>query len=88
MAEQPAARSDGVRRVSTESTRNAAEALFREAHPGDRHGALIAGCRAAARVADVDHAQAFTVGALAVEEKSRATEIDMWLDVHWVRIAS
>lgn len=87
MAEQPAARSDGVRRVSTESTRAAAESLFREAHPGDRHGGLIAGCRAAARVADPDHAVGFTIGALADEEKVRAAEIDEWLDRNWARIA-
>lgn len=88
MAEQPAARSDGVRRVSTESVRAAAEGLFRAAHPGDRHGALIAGCRAAARVAHVDHAQAFPIGALADEETTRAREIDSWLDMHWTQIAS
>lgn len=87
MAEQPAARSDGVRRVSTESVRAAGESLFRAAHPDDRHGATIAGCRAAARVADPDHAVGFTIGALAVEEKVRAAEIDAWLDLHWVRIA-
>lgn len=87
MAEQPAARSDGVRRVSTESTRAAAEGLFREAHPDDRHGATIAGCRAAARVADPDHAVAMPIGSLADEERSRASEIDSWLDLHWARIA-
>lgn len=87
MAEQPAARSDGVRRVSTESVRAAGETAFRAAHPEDRHGALIAGCRAAARVADPDHVQAFTIGALADEETSRAAEIDTWLDLHWARIA-
>lgn len=73
--------------MSTESTRAAAESLFREAHPGDRHGALIAGCRAAARVADPDHAVAMPIGSLADEEKARATEIDAWLDMHWARIA-
>lgn len=87
MAEQPAARSDGVRRVSTESTRAAAESLFREAHPDDRHGATIAGCRAAARVADPDHAVAMPIGALAVEERARAGEVDTWLNQNWVRIA-
>lgn len=74
--------------MSTESIRATAENLFREAHPGDRTGALIAGCRAAARVADVDHVQAFTVGALAAEEKVRGAAIDIWLDQHWARIAS
>lgn len=74
--------------MSTESVRANAEAAFRAAHPGDRNGALIAGCRAAARVAHVDHAQAFTIGALADEEQSRAAEIDMWLDGEWARIAS
>lgn len=73
--------------MSTEGVRAAAEAAFRAAHPGDRHGALIAGCRAAARVADPDHVQAFTIGSLAVEEKVRAGEIDTWLDLHWARIA-
>ncbi|UEA25148.1 hypothetical protein LK464_03580 [Mycobacteroides abscessus subsp. abscessus] len=73
--------------MSTEGVRAAAEAAFRAAHPGDRHGALIAGCRAAARVAHVDHVQAFTIGALAAEETSRAAEIDSWLDLHWARIA-
>lgn len=87
MAEQPAARSDGFRCMSTDSVRAAAENLFRAAHPEDRHGALIAGCRAAARVADPDHAVAFPVGALAAEERSRASEIDSWLDLHWARIA-
>lgn len=87
MAQQPAA-CHGVRRVSTDSVRAAAEAQFRAAHPDDHRGALIAACRAAARVADPDHAVSFTVGALAVEEQSRATEIDAWLDVHWSGIAS
>ncbi|WOF19461.1 hypothetical protein IHV82_01395 [Mycobacterium avium] len=73
--------------MSTESTRAAAEGLFREAHPDDRHGATIAGCRAAARVADPDHAVGFTIGSLADEEKARAGEIDMWLDGEWARIA-
>ncbi|QZH66721.1 hypothetical protein [Mycolicibacterium farcinogenes] len=74
--------------MSTEGVRAAAECLFRAAHPGDRNGALIAGCRAAARVAHVDHAQAFTIGALAAEERARAAAIDAWLDSHWARIAS
>ncbi len=74
--------------MSTEGVRAAAENLFRAAHPDDRHGALIAGCRAAARVADVDHVQAFIVGALADEERSRASEIDSWLNQNWARIAS
>ncbi|WP_124712875.1 hypothetical protein [Mycolicibacterium nivoides] len=73
--------------MSTEGIRAAAENLFRAAHPADRHGALIAGCRAAARVADPDHVQAFTVGKLADEEKERSAEIDTWLDLHWARIA-
>lgn len=73
--------------MSTESTRAAAESAFRADHPGDRNGALIAGCRAAARVAHPDHAQPFTIGALADEEQSRAAEIDMWLDREWARIA-
>lgn len=74
--------------MSTESVRAAAEGLFREAHPGDRHGALIAGCRAAARVADPDHAVGFTIGALAAEERARAAAIDAWLDQKWAQIAS
>ncbi|GAB4910037.1 hypothetical protein MAHJHV65_00080 [Mycobacterium avium subsp. hominissuis] len=74
--------------MSTESFRAAAETAFRAAHPDDRHGALIAGCRAAARVADPDHVQAFTIGSLAVEETERAAEIDGWLNLHWARIAS
>lgn len=74
--------------MSTESVRASAEGLFREAHPDDRSGSLIAGCRAAARVAHVDHAVGFTIGALAAEEQSRAAAIDMWLDLHWARIAS
>ncbi|NOP95128.1 hypothetical protein [Mycolicibacterium fortuitum] len=74
--------------MSTESVRASAEAAFSAAHPGDRHGALIAGCRAAARVADPDHAVAFPIGALADEEKARAAEIDGWLNLHWARIAS
>lgn len=73
--------------MSTESIRAAAESLFRADHPDDRNGALIAGCRAAARVADPDHAVAFPVSALAVEEKVRAAEIDAWLDMHWSDIA-
>ncbi|WP_100522446.1 hypothetical protein [Mycobacteroides abscessus] len=73
--------------MSTESTRAAAENLFREAHPGDRHGALIAGCRAAARVAHPDHAVAFPIGSLAVEATERAAEIDTWLDRNWAQIA-
>ncbi|MFN6549524.1 hypothetical protein ACP6C7_03990 [Mycolicibacterium septicum] len=73
--------------MSTESIRAAAEGLFRAAHPGDRNGALIAGCRAAARVAHVDHAVAFSVGALAVEEAARAAAIDEWLDRNWADIA-
>lgn len=74
--------------MSTEGVRAAAEAAFRAAHPGDRHGALIAGCRAAARVADPDHAVGFIIGALADEERERAAEIDGWLNLHWARIAS
>ncbi|WP_301121614.1 hypothetical protein [Mycolicibacterium fortuitum] len=73
--------------MSTESIRAAAEAAFRADHPDDRHGALIAGCRAAARVAHVDHAVAMPIGSLADEEKTRASEIDAWLDMHWARIA-
>ncbi|MBE5451245.1 hypothetical protein [Mycobacteroides abscessus] len=73
--------------MSTESVRAAAENLFRAAHPDDRHGALIAGCRAAARVADPDHAVAFPIGSLADGERSRASEIDSWLDRNWARIA-
>lgn len=73
--------------MSTEGVRAAAEGRFRADHPDDRHGALIAGCRAAARVADPDHAVAMPIGALAVEERARATEIDAWLDMHWARIA-
>lgn len=73
--------------MSTESIRAAAEGLFRADHPDDRHGAAIAGCRAAARVADPDHVQAFTVGKLADEETTRAREIDSWLDRNWARIA-
>ncbi|MCV7204927.1 hypothetical protein H7J71_23215 [Mycolicibacterium peregrinum] len=73
--------------MSTEGVRAAAENLFRADHPGDRHGATIAGCRAAARVAHADHAVGFTVGALAVEEQGRAAEIDSWLDRNWARIA-
>ncbi len=73
--------------MSTESTRAAAENMYSAAHPEDRTGALIAGCRAAARVADPDHAVAFTIGSLAVEERSRAAEIDAWLDLHWAQIA-
>lgn len=87
MAEQPAARSDGFRCMSTESVRATAEAAFRATHPGDRSGALIAGCRAAARVADPDHVQAFTIGKLAAEERTRAAEIDAWLDRNWSQIA-
>lgn len=74
--------------MSTEGVRAAAEGLFRADHPDDRHGALIAGCRAAARVADPDHAVGFTIGSLADEERERAAEIDGWLNLHWVRIAS
>lgn len=74
--------------MSTESIRAAAEAVYRAAHPDDRHGALIAGCRAAARVADPDHAVAFSVGALAVEEQSRAAAIDTWLNQNWAQITS
>ncbi|SIN36504.1 hypothetical protein [Mycobacteroides abscessus] len=73
--------------MSTESTRATAEAAFRAAHPGDRHGAVIAGCRAAARVAHPDHAVAFPVGSLADEERSRAAAIDTWLNRNWARIA-
>ncbi|CAJ1579774.1 hypothetical protein [[Mycobacterium] wendilense] len=73
--------------MSTEGVRAAAGAAFRAAHPEDRHGALIAGCRAAARVADPDHAVGFTIGELADEETTRAREIDSWLDLHWARIA-
>lgn len=87
MAAIVATRGDGVRCMSAEGVRAAAENQFRAAHPGDRTGALIAGCRAAARIADVDHVQAFTVGALAVEERARATEIDTWLNKEWARIA-
>lgn len=58
--------------MSTEGVRAAAGAAFRAAHPEDRHGALIAGCRAAARVADPDHAVGFTIGELADEETTRA----------------
>ncbi|QHN16542.1 hypothetical protein [Gordonia amarae] len=74
--------------MSTDSVRADAEGLFRAAHPGDRSGALIAGCRAAARVADPDHAVAMPIGKLAVEEKTRAREIDAWLNKEWARIAS
>lgn len=74
--------------MSTESTRAAAESAFRAAHPDDRSGSLIAGCRAAARVADLDHAVAFPIGKLADEERARAAVIDMWLDRNWARIAS
>lgn len=74
--------------MSTEGIRAAAESLFRAAHPEDRTGAVIAGCRAAARVAHVDHAVGFTIGALADEEKVRAAEIDAWLNKEWARIAS
>lgn len=76
--------------MSTESVRAAAEGLFRAAHPDDRSGSLIAGCRAAARVADRDHAVGFTIGALADEEttRARAAAIDMWLDRNWSDIAS
>ncbi|NOQ58431.1 hypothetical protein [Mycolicibacterium fortuitum] len=73
--------------MTTDSVRAAAESLFREAHPDDRHGATIAGCRAAARVADPDHAVAMPIGALAAEETTRAREIDSWLDRNWARIA-
>lgn len=73
--------------MSTESVRAAAEGLFRAAHPDDRTGALIAGCRAAARVADLDHAVAFPIGPLAVEEAARAAEIDKWLNQTWAGIA-
>ncbi|GAB19438.1 hypothetical protein GOEFS_086_00070 [Gordonia effusa NBRC 100432] len=73
--------------MSTEGVRAAAEGLFRATRPGDRHGAVIAGCRAAARVAHVDHAVAFTIGSLAAEERSRAAEIDSWLDRNWAQIA-
>lgn len=74
--------------MSTEGVRAAAENLFRADHPDDRSGSLIAGCRAAARVAQRDHVQAFTVGKLAAEEKARAAEIDTWLDRNWSDIAS
>lgn len=74
--------------MSVEGVRAAAEGLFRADHPGDRHGAVIAGCRAAARVAHPDHAVGFTIGALAAEESVRAAAIDEWLDLHWARIAS
>ncbi|WP_100452049.1 hypothetical protein [Mycobacteroides abscessus] len=73
--------------MSTDSVRATAENLFLEAHPGDNHGGLIAGCRAAARVADPDHAVAFPIGSLADEEKTRAAAIDTWLDMHWTQIA-
>lgn len=82
-----AACSDRRRGVSTEGVRAAAEGVFRAAHPADRSGALIAGCRAAARVADVDHAVGFTIGSLAAEETERAREIDAWLDRNWSDIA-
>ncbi|WP_079634571.1 hypothetical protein [Mycobacteroides abscessus] len=74
--------------MSTESVRAAAESAFRADHPGDRNGATIAGCRAAARVADPDHAVGFTIGALADEERVRAAAIDAWLNKEWARIAS
>lgn len=74
--------------MSTEGVRAAAESAFRAAHPEDRTGALIAGCRAAARVAHVDHAVAMPIGKLAVEETERAAEIDSWLDRNWSDIAS
>ncbi|ALM19075.1 hypothetical protein [Mycobacteroides abscessus] len=74
--------------MSTEGVRANAEAAFRAAHPDDRSGSLIAGCRAAARVADPDHAVGFTIGALADEERARASEIDVWLDCNGARIAS
>ncbi|MFV1360718.1 hypothetical protein ABFV47_27235 [Mycolicibacterium fortuitum] len=73
--------------MTTDSVRAAAESAFRAAHPEDRTGALIAGCRAAARVAQPDHVQAFTVGKVAAEETTRAREIDSWLDRNWARIA-
>ncbi|SIG31949.1 hypothetical protein [Mycobacteroides abscessus] len=73
--------------MSTDSVRAAAEVAFRADHPDDRQGALIAGCRAAARVAHPDHVQAFTVGTLADEEKERSAEIGIWLDRNWARIA-
>ncbi len=73
--------------MSTEGVRATAENMYRAAHPDDRTGAVIAGCRAAARVADRDHAVAFPIGALAAEEQSRAAAIDAWLDLHWARIA-
>lgn len=74
--------------MSTESIRGTAEAMFRAAHPADRRGAVIAGCRAAARVAHVDHAVSFTIGKLADEERERAAEIDAWLDRNWPDIAA
>ncbi|WP_170092316.1 hypothetical protein [Mycobacteroides abscessus] len=74
--------------MSTESVRATAEALYRADHPGDRSGAVIAGCRAAARVAHPDHAVAFPIRSLADEERSRASEIDAWLDRNWAQIAS
>lgn len=74
--------------MSTDSVRAAAEAAFRASRPGDRTGAVIAGCRAAARVADRDHAVGFTIGTLADEERARAREIDSWLDRNWSDIAS
>lgn len=74
--------------MSTESVRASAESAFRADHPDDHRGAVIAGCRAAARVAHADHAQAFTIGALADEERARAAAIDGWLDMHWTQIAS
>ncbi|WP_255773533.1 hypothetical protein [Mycobacteroides abscessus] len=74
--------------MSTESVRAAGENMYRADHPDDRSGSLIAGCRAAARVADPDHAVAIPIGSLAVEERSRASEIDVWLDCNWARIAS
>lgn len=74
--------------MSTESVRAAGENMYRADHPDDRSGSLIAGCRAAARVADPDHAVGFTIGSLAVEEQSRAAAIDAWLDMHWTQIAS
>ncbi|SKE70478.1 Uncharacterised protein [Mycobacteroides abscessus subsp. massiliense] len=73
--------------MTTDSVRAAAESAFRAAHPEDRTGALIAGCRAAARVAHPDHAVAFPIGSLADEEGTRASEIDAWLNQNWAQIA-
>ncbi|UQE74024.1 hypothetical protein MYK68_14950 [Gordonia sp. PP30] len=74
--------------MSTESIRGTAEAMYRAAHPEDRTGAAIVACRAAARVANPDHAVSFTIGKVADEERSRASEIDEWLDKEWSRIVS